>query len=211
MGKYYLTRDVGKYYLTREELVTKGVVDEETLEKIEKHLKNGSTILISGQTGSGKTTLLNSLAAMIDKENRVLIVDNTGMKEAFIEDDERVANIEGPVKYSLKYMPDTVIVDEFYREIEDYVRVLNCGVSGLCTFHSNTADDALERIYNSLSEELTHSSKIEFLHRAFDLVVVMGTFMSGDEKFRKVIEVKEIADELKYSDDGKEHLDLIEI
>lgn len=202
---------MNKHFLTKKELVSKGVVDEGTLEKIEKHVKSGSTILISGQTGTGKTTLLNSLAAMIDKENRVLIVDNTGVKEVFIEDEGLVGHHEGKVKDTLKYMPDIVIVDEFYKEIEDYVRVLNCGVSGISTFHSSNADDALERIYNSLSKELTHSSKIELIHRAFDLVIVVETFIDKDERIGKVVEVKEVSGELKHADDGEEHLELIDI
>jgi pilus assembly protein CpaF len=119
-------------------------------------------ILISGGTGSGKTTLLNAVSQYIDRDERVITIEDAVelrlQQPHVVQMETRSANIEGVgqipqrelVRNALRMRPDRIIVGEVRGpEAFDMLQAMNTGHDGsMSTIHANSPRDALYRLEN---------------------------------------------------------------
>ena len=119
-------------------------------------------ILISGGTGSGKTTLLNAVSQYIDRDERVITIEDAVelrlQQPHVVQMETRPPNIEGVghvpqrelVRNALRMRPDRIIVGEVRgAETFDMLQAMNSGHDGsMSTVHANSPRDALFRLEN---------------------------------------------------------------
>ncbi len=119
-------------------------------------------ILISGGTGSGKTTLLNAVSQYIDRDERVITIEDAVelrlQQPHVVQMETRPPNIEGVghvpqrelVRNALRMRPDRIIVGEVRgAETFDMLQAMNTGHDGsMSTVHANSPRDALYRLEN---------------------------------------------------------------
>ena len=151
-------------------------------------------ILIAGSTGSGKTTLINSLLNQVDKNEHVVIIEDT---YELISPNERTSrllddteNLHTLLSYSLRMSPDRLVLGEIRsKEILTYILAMNTGHNGvLSSIHSNNAKDALHRLallYTTYAQgQLNYQQTLKLICSNMDYVVFMK-----DKKIHEVIEV----------------------
>jgi pilus assembly protein CpaF len=163
-------------------------------------------IIVSGGTGSGKTTLLNALSSMIDRQERIITIEDAVelqlQQEHVVQLETRPANLEGRGKLdqrdllrnALRMRPDRIIIGEVRGgEAFDMLQAMNTGHDGsMSTIHSNSARDALARIENMIlmsSGNLPARAVRSQIVSAVDLVVHTERMRDG---VRRVTEVAEI-------------------
>ena len=126
---------------------------------LSEQVKLGKNILVSGATQAGKTTLLCALLNEVSATERVVSLEETfeiryqGLDWVAMQ--TRQPNPEGVgeislrrlVKEALRMRPGRIVVGEV-REAEsfDLLIALNSGLPGLCTIHSNSAQDAITKL-----------------------------------------------------------------
>ena len=184
-------------------------------------------IIVSGGTGSGKTTLLNALSGMIDRQERIITIEDAVelqlQQEHVVQLETRPPNIEGKGKLdqrdllrnALRMRPDRIIIGEVRGgEAFDMLQAMNTGHDGsMSTIHSNSARDALTRIENMIlmaSGNLPARAIRGQIVSAIDLVVHTERMRDG---IRRVTEVTEViglegevivaADLFKFEYDGE--------
>jgi pilus assembly protein CpaF len=120
----------------------------------------GWNLLVAGATSAGKTTLLNSLSAAIDRDERIVTIEETAElrleQPHVVRLEARPANAEGVgaigvrdlVRAALRMRPDRIVVGEVRGgEALDMLQALNTGHDGsLSTVHANGPADALTRL-----------------------------------------------------------------
>jgi pilus assembly protein CpaF len=118
------------------------------------------SILISGGTGSGKTTLLNALSGFIERDERIVTIEDAAelslAQPHVVRLESRPPSIEGRgevtirdlLKNALRMRPDRILIGEVRGpEALDLLTALNTGHDGaLSTVHASSATDALARI-----------------------------------------------------------------
>ena len=135
-----------------DELLRIGTMTAPVLAWIAGAMARRQNILISGGTSTGKTTLLNALAALIDRDDRIVIIEDTAelhLEQAnVVRFEARREQINLPpvtirdlVKATLRHRPDRILVGEVRgAEAFDLLQALNTGHSGtLTTIHANSA------------------------------------------------------------------------
>ena len=119
-----------------------------------------ANVLVTGATSSGKTTLLAGLAALVGRNERIVVIEDTtelvldGLHAVRLE--SRAENVDGIraiemaelVRTALRLRPDRLIVGEFRgAEVLAVLQALNTGHDGsLATCHANSALDGLRRV-----------------------------------------------------------------
>lgn len=127
---------------------------------IEKLIKNHKNIIISGGTGTGKTSLLNACASCIEKNERIITIEDSAEIRLdhphVISLESRNKNAEGKgevsirqlLKNALRMRPDRIIVGEIRSgEALDMLQAMNTGHDGsLTTIHANAPLETLLRL-----------------------------------------------------------------
>lgn len=144
---------------TAEELVRIGSLTTEVLTKLRDAIASRRNILISGGTGTGKTTLLCALAASIEDQERIVIIEDTAEiqldKPNLVRFEARreqpdlpAVTIRDLVRATLRHRPDRILLGEVRGgEAFDLLQALNTGHSGtLSTIHANSAQQAIARL-----------------------------------------------------------------
>ncbi|CAB4895403.1 unannotated protein [freshwater metagenome] len=140
-------------------LVELGSVSVSQAQYLSEQVKQGKNILVSGATQAGKTTLLCALLNEVSDSERVVSVEETfeiryqGLDWVAMQ--TRQPNLEGVgeislrrlVKEALRMRPGRIVVGEVRQaESFDLLIALNSGLPGLCTIHSNSAQDAISKL-----------------------------------------------------------------
>ena len=139
-------------------------------------IKEKKSFVICGGTGSGKTTLLNSLLSEVNRNQRILIIEDSRelnpQHPHVVSLEGRPANIEGMglitmkdlIKQSLRMRADRLIIGEVRgAEVIDWLSALNTGHSGSAgTIHANSIQEVIIRFESlglmaGLSKEVIHS------------------------------------------------------
>lgn len=128
-------------------------------------MKSYQSILISGQTGSGKTEFQKYLISLMNKQDRIILIEEsyeTHIKEIYKDMDVTswIVNnsrdeLSSLVRLSLRNNPDWVIVAET-RGIEAYdmIQAVMTGHSAITTIHSESAKYSLDRINNMCKKNI---------------------------------------------------------
>ncbi len=145
---------------TLEELVDTRTVPPDGAALLALLVSSRAAFLITGGTGTGKTTLLSALLSLVDRDDRVLLVEDAGelapAHPHVVRLEARPANLEGAgavtlcdlVRQALRMRPDRVVVGEVRGpEVVDLLAALNTGHEGGCgTLHANSARDVPARL-----------------------------------------------------------------
>ena len=119
-----------------------------------------ASLLITGATGSGKTTLLASLLSLVDRRERIVVIEEAGEVSPdhphLVRLVERRANVDGAgemrvarlVREALRMRPDRIVLGECRgAEVRDVLTALNTGHrGGMATLHANTSSDVPARL-----------------------------------------------------------------
>jgi pilus assembly protein CpaF len=138
--------------------------------------KEKKSFVICGGTGSGKTTLLNSLLSEVNRNQRIVIIEDSRelnpQHPHVVSLEGRPANIEGMglitmkdlIKQSLRMRADRLIIGEVRgAEVIDWLGALNTGHTGSAgTIHANSIQEVIIRFESlglmaGLSKEVIHS------------------------------------------------------
>ncbi|WP_203567809.1 TadA family conjugal transfer-associated ATPase [Aestuariimicrobium ganziense] len=179
---------------------------------LEQLVASRRAFLVSGGTGTGKTTLLGSLLALVDPEQRVLVVEDSRELKVdhphVVSLEGRVANAEGAgavtltdlVRQALRMRPDRLVLGEARgAELSDLLMAFNTGHEGGCgTVHANSAADVPARLealaaLGGMGRAACHAQVVAAIQ-----VVVHVT--RGDDRRRRVSEigvVEAVSDQLR--------------
>ena len=138
--------------------------------------KEKKSFVICGGTGSGKTTLLNSLLSEVNRNQRIVIIEDSRelnpQHPHVVSLEGRPANIEGMglitmkdlIKQTLRMRADRLIIGEVRgAEVIDWLGALNTGHTGSAgTIHANSIHEVIIRFESlglmaGLSKEAIHS------------------------------------------------------
>ena len=172
--------------LSLDELVINKTITTSQKDFLNELIKNQKSFVICGGTGSGKTTLLNSLLSEVNRNQRIVIIEDSRelnpQHPHVVSLEGRPANIEGMglitmkdlIKQSLRMRADRLIIGEVRgAEVIDWLSALNTGHNGSAgTIHANSIHEVIIRFESlglmaGLSKEAIHSQ----LRTALDHVI----------------------------------------
>ncbi len=192
--------------MTMQTLLQKESLDKEVAGFLSYLVRAKYNILISGGTGSGKTTFLNVLSSFIDKDERIITIEDSAElqimgKDNLIRLETRNANVEGEneismqelIRASLRMRPDRILVGEVRgKEAIEMLQAMNTGHEGsISTCHANTAYDAISRIETMvlMGMEMPLDAIRRQIYSAIDFIIHLGRMRDGT---RKILEIAEI-------------------
>jgi pilus assembly protein CpaF len=194
----------GRRY-TVDELVNTGSLTPELLMRLQDAIMKRQNILISGGTGTGKTTLLNALAGLIDREERIVVIEDTAEIQLesrnLVRLEARRAQPPAPaitirdlLRTTLRLRPDRILVGEIRGgEAFDFLQALNTGHSGtLSTIHANSAGQAISRFSTCVLQsdiDLPYKAVRTSIGEALNLLIHIER-QRGRRFVRQVLEIK---------------------
>jgi pilus assembly protein CpaF len=194
------------------ELVSNKTITNAQKDFLTKLIDDKKSFVICGGTGSGKTTLLNSLLSDVNRNQRILIIEDSRelnpQHPHVVSLEGRPANIEGMglitmkdlIKQSLRMRADRLIIGEVRgAEVIDWLSALNTGHTGSAgTIHANSIHEVITRFESlglmaGLSKEAIHSQ----LQTTLDYVIHIERNADGKRQVRAIGEFQ--TDSLGYS------------
>jgi pilus assembly protein CpaF len=186
--------------------------DDSVRAAVTELVRRRANVLITGATTAGKTSLLASMAALTDRSERLVVIEDTS--EITVDDrhavrlEARRAGVDGQreitldelVRTALRLRPDRLIVGEFRgHEVLAVVQALNTGHDGsLSTCHANGAIDGLRRV-ETLVMQSAPSWPLPAIRaqvsRSFDAVVHVERRSDGRRRVSEIVEVVETSGE----------------
>lgn len=187
-----------------------GVIDEGLAAFLTAAVQAKLNLIVAGGTNTGKTTMLRCLLNEIERNERVVTVEDNleiGL-DRFVDLhpdqvmwERRGANIEGRgeatladcVKATLRQNPDRVIVGEIRGvEVVDMLRAMSQGNDGsMSSIHADSSKGAIVRLGMYTAEAgLDEQTSNKWIANAVDLVVHVG-WVDG---VRRVTSVREVLD-----------------
>ena len=199
-------RKFPKRSLTLDMMVQQENLSPEIARLLQIAARSRLNILISGGTGSGKTTLLNAVSQQIDRDERVITVEDAVelrlQQPHIVQMETRPSNIEGIgqvaqrelVRNALRMRPDRIIVGEVRgAEAFDMLQAMNTGHDGsMSTVHANSPRDALYRVENMvMMANLNLPLKAIRMNvaSALDLVVHIERMRDGIRRVQSIVEI----------------------
>jgi pilus assembly protein CpaF len=184
-----------------DELVINKTITTSQKDFLNQIIKEKKSFVICGGTGSGKTTLLNSLLSEVNRNQRILIIEDSRelnpQHPHVLSLEGRPANIEGMglitmkdlIKQSLRMRADRLIIGEVRgAEVIDWLSALNTGHSGSAgTIHANSIHEVIIRFESlglmaGLSKEAIHSQ----LRTALDYVIHIERDSDGKRQVKAI-------------------------
>src|SRR5258708_6759820 len=199
-------RKFPKRSLTLDAMVRQENLSRDVSRVLQIAARSRINILISGGTGSGKTTLLNAISQYIDRDERVITVEDAVelrlLQPHVVQMETRPPNIEGVgqiaqrelVRNALRMRPDRIILGDVRgAEAFDMLPAMNTGHDGsMSTVHAHSPRDALYRIENMvMMANLNLPLKAIRMHvaSALSLVVHVERMWDGIRRLQSVIEI----------------------
>lgn len=191
---------------TLSDLVNVGSLSERAKETLELLVKARYNIFICGGTDTGKTTFLNALAYCIDKDERVITIEDLAeLKLDTIENlvslEARDASVSGEgrvsirdlIKTALRMRPDRIIVGEVRDSaVIDLMNAYNTGHDGsISTGHGNSSKDMITRLVTMflMGMDLPEIAIKNQIASAIDIFIHLGR---DKDKRRIVVGIDEV-------------------
>jgi pilus assembly protein CpaF len=186
---------------TLADLQAAGAVSAEGARLLRRIVECRLAFLVSGGTGSGKTTLLNALLTLCDRDERIVLVEDSSELRPehphVVALEARPPNIEGSgevtlrtlVRQALRMRPDRLVVGEVRgAEVVDLLAAMNTGHEGGCgTLHANSAVDVPNRVASlAMAAGLSRGAALSQLGSAVDLVVHLHRPRGGARRLRDI-------------------------
>jgi pilus assembly protein CpaF len=199
-------RKFPKQAMTLDIMVRQGNLSPDLAHLLQIAAHSRLNILIAGGTGSGKTTLLNAVSQHIERDERIITVEDAVelrlQQPHIVQMETRPPNIEGVghipqrelVRNALRMRPDRIIVGEVRGpEAFDMLQAMNTGHDGsMSTVHANSPRDALYRIENMvMMANLSLPLKAIRMQvaSALNLVVHIERMRDGVRRVQNVVEI----------------------
>ncbi len=161
-------------------------------------IKEKKNILIGGSTGSGKTSLLSSLLEHTEKNEHIVILEDTQeivcsrpFLTRFLAGDSTETSLKSYLTYSLRLSPNRIILGEMRsHEVIPFLLAMNTGHRGLMgTVHASSAVDCLYRVALLFTlyagdTGLSYESVMELICRNLEYVI----FMEG-KRVKEIIKI----------------------
>ncbi|AFI05172.1 CpaF/VirB11 family protein [Helicobacter cetorum] len=161
----------------------------------------GHNILISGETSSGKTSLLNALLNGVDKNERIVSVEDSQELDlkAFEnsigllvgKQENGCFNYEDALNMAMRLNPDRLIVGEIdTRNAALFLRLGNTGHKGmLSTIHASSAKKTLEALSLNLGMRYSHSLDKDLMQAYFKSAIDVIIHVNKVKNVRQITEV----------------------
>ncbi len=180
--------------------------DEAGVELCRRLLARRANVVVSGATSSGKTSLLAALLAELDRDERLVVVEDTTELpircDGTVRLETRPPTSNGPaaitmldlVRTALRLRPDRIVVGEVRGdEVVALVQAMNTGHDGSCsTCHANSATDALVRL-ETLVMQAAPSWPLPAIRRqlsgSIDAVIHLARNRSGQRRIVEIVEL----------------------
>lgn len=197
---------------TIDDLLRGGTVTPYMARFLEACVKSKLNILVCGGTSSGKTTILNILSNFIEKDERIITIEDAvelRLNQNHVislevrnsnYDNGKSISIRDLVRNSLRMRPDRIIVGEVRgKEAFDMLQAMNTGHEGsLTTLHANSPIDSLNRL-----ETMVLMSGIDlgvkairgYIESAIDIIVQVERLSDGRRKITSISEVVGLVDD----------------
>lgn len=205
-GAVMTIRKFPKEFFTMEKLIQMESITQEAAEFLELLVKARYNIFISGGTGSGKTTFLNVLSNYIQKEDRVITIEDSAELQLngisnLVRLETRNANVEGEnaipmaelIKAALRMRPTRIIVGEVRDAAAmDMCNSMLTGHDGsLSTGHGNSAKEMMLRLETMIlmGYDMPVLAIRQQIAAAIDIVVHLGRLRDNS---RRVLEISEV-------------------
>jgi pilus assembly protein CpaF len=167
-----------------------------------------ANVLVTGATSSGKTTLLAALTALVGRNERIVVIEDTtelvldGLHTVRLEsraesvDGIRSVELAELVRTALRLRPDRLIVGEFRgTEVLAVLQALNTGHDGsLATCHANSALDGLRRVETLVMQASPTWPLMAIrrqVSRSIDVVIHLHRTADGGRRIAEAVEVIE--------------------
>lgn len=191
---------------TMDEILSRGSLTVEMAEVMKALVKAKLNILISGGTGTGKTTLLNIVSNYLDKDERIVTIEDAAElqlnKPNVVRLETRPPNIEGKgeitqrdlVRNALRMRPDRILVGEVRGpEVMDMFQAMNTGHEGsMTTIHANGPRDALLRLETMVSlagYQIPQKALRNLISSSLDVIIQLARHTDG---VRRIVSISEI-------------------
>lgn len=165
-------------------------------------------IAVAGGTGSGKTTLLNALSCEIDKDERIVTIEDSAelrfdSHPNVVRMEARSASLEGTgeitirdlVKNAMRMRPDRIVVGEVRgAEAVDMLTAMCTGHDGSMTsLHAGSAREAISRLtlMTRFGMDLPTNIIERQIASALDLVVMSRRMADGSRYLSSLTLVEE--------------------
>lgn len=147
--------------LTPIELINFGTYNYEQMAYMWLLIENKKSIIVAGGTASGKTTTLNALTMFMDRNYKIITIEDTQevelphvnyskrlTREALIEGDESGTIDEFDLTVgALRERPDYILVGEVRgEEANSMFQAMNTGHATLSTLHANEPSSVIQRL-----------------------------------------------------------------
>jgi pilus assembly protein CpaF len=214
-GTAMAIRKFGQSMLDIDWLVELGTLTDQARQYLNLMILSERNVVVAGGTSTGKTSLLNALSAIIPKNSRIVLIEDSA--EMQLQQDHVVSmETKPPDRYgrgqvtirdlfrsSLRLRPDRIIIGEVRGgEALDMIQAMTSGQGGsMGTLHANNPRDALSRL-----ETMAMMGEVELpLHAlraqvasAIDCIVQMNRFVGGRRMVSHIAEVLPLGDDGNY-------------
>jgi pilus assembly protein CpaF len=201
---------------TLDELVRSGSLSEEARYLLSDAVKQHRNIVVAGGTGTGKTSLLNAVSREIDKNERIVVIEesselklvqpHTIYLEALPEENGERSKVTLRELFvnSLRMRPDRILMGEVRRgEALEMIQAMLSGHSGsLSTLHASSPSAAATRLETLCllndAQLPVHVARAQ-VAAAVDLFVQLKRCPSGDRAVTEIAKLTGLDDKENYT------------
>lgn len=188
-----------------DDLVARGTLTVAAASWLWLCIRSGLALVVGGGTSSGKTNFLNAVARVMDRDLRVVVIEDTRELDLVVPDrvylttfevtdGSRVVNQRHLVAASLRMRPDRLVMGEVRDGAAwDAVKATNTGHEGtLLTIHAEDVDGVLTRLSQLCSEapetlNLPEKTLRQLIASAFQVAVFLERRREPDGSFRRYV------------------------
>jgi pilus assembly protein CpaF len=203
-GPSLTIRRIASDSISLEQYLKAGTINEEIFSYLVKYINEKRNIIICGSTGSGKTTFCSSLINRIDKNERLIIIENIQEINLSLPnilylqtDEEQGYSVDRLLISALRGLPNRIIIGELRGyEASGFLKTANTGHPGsMTTLHANSAIDAIQRLEEMIGMSEKNSTINNIKQKIANIVpifIYLKTLKTDKNKLTKVTEIIEI-------------------